>query len=654
MTVRLLDFGAPNPFVGIFGRPRTLAWPVDAYRVTLPTSGRGDGASNPFEQVILGVLQAEPGLDHDALAEVTCIPVELVRSVTLRLRDKRLLDDDNRPPRQAETSKAMAREGAIVTAIIFREGLAGRFLPYIQVLDSGSPLRFKTLEEIRHRDRRILRSSGRAESHAPPSPRDVFAVVRQARQRSRAFGRDARLPDLAQIRIATSADRYLLECPIAIQRSDADFRIADPFGNGFSRVLEEVLAAELVRDESLQQWMTDWQTSLRSVDSDEKVRDRQPQPFEAERIRSRYPKLVMSLIPGRSLGHRSIAKIYASLEWALFYCADTRDPTIAIEVLRHTRAEAWSERLGAAAQRVGLDVPPTGFRVIPQGRLADMLDGKAEMNTVLAATLVQAERDGAHPLRRLAARHPDFLLRVQEIREIRDKREHGAAPSEANEGESRFDPMLRDWVTALIPGVQFDHSAATEARPDTADDRRLDARTSVIGRLGYAVMNRLPGSARDALVDAEAAWIAHQDGDDALPLVGRLYAALQSVTADRLNGLPSISISGEDYIRQAATRAEVAGFGRLPDDLAFVRPDRVREAMFGNGATLGACVVALLLALSDARLSSVAAAHPSLLADIGDVIAKRGHGNDPLPLDRAAARSLRTPAMNSIRTLMEA
>lgn len=653
MTVRLLDFGSSNPFVGIFGRPRTLAWPVNTYRVTLPVNGPGSNTLNPFEQVVLGVLEAEPGRNLSDLAEVTCIPEGLVRSVLLRLRDKRLIDNDNRPPQQA-TPKPEDSQVQVVTAVVFQEALTGRLLPHIQILDEGSPLRFKTREDFKYHEGRVLRASSRPKSHARPSPKDVIAVLRQSRQRSAAFGGRVKLPELAQIRVAGDAESRLLDCPIAIQRSDADFRIADPFGNGFSLVLEEVLTALLAGDESLQQWMTGWRTSLTSADSGDSSRDRARQPFEAEPFRSRYPRLVTSLVPGRTLGYRSIAKIYASLEWALFYCVDARDAATAIEVLRLTRPDGWSERLSRAAEQVGLKVPAYGFRAIPQGRLADMLAGKAEMSTVLAATLVQAEHDEAHPLRKLAQRHPDLLLQIQEIREIRDQQEHGGATAR-QDGESRFDPLMCEWVTALIPGIRFDGPAAIAAgHQGTAEDRRLDARTAVIGQLGYALMYRLPASARDALVDAEQAWIAHQDDDDALPLVGRLYAALQAVTKDRLSGLPSVALPEQNYRNVATSRAEVAGFGRIPEALSSVRPERVRDAMFGNGSTLGACATALLLVLSDEQLVNLAAVQPSLLADIGAVISKRAHGNEPVPLGKSAAKSLRTSAINSIRTLMEA
>ena len=41
------------------------------------------------------------------------------------------------------------------------------------------------------------------------------------------------MPPIQQITIIAEPEFYHLDCPIAIQKSDSEFRIADPFGNGF-------------------------------------------------------------------------------------------------------------------------------------------------------------------------------------------------------------------------------------------------------------------------------------------------------------------------------------------------------------------------------------------------------------------------------------
>ena len=93
--LKLLDYGRPNPFGETIGRQRNLAWPVNAYRVTLPRSSKDSDGLNPFERVILKLLDALGVMDARALADETCIPLDLVKSILLRLQDKELIDEFN-------------------------------------------------------------------------------------------------------------------------------------------------------------------------------------------------------------------------------------------------------------------------------------------------------------------------------------------------------------------------------------------------------------------------------------------------------------------------------------------------------------------------------------------------------------------------------
>lgn len=645
---RLLDFGDISPFAGIFGRPRNLAWPVNAYRITIPSIGHHDDGLNPFERVVVGILRAEPAVSDANIAETTCIPVDLVRAVTLRLRDKGLIDVDNRPTQVVPTPRFAQDHGLqAVTAMVFQDPISGRLLPFVF---DPSQRKLKDREDWEVRTVRVPREANRL---AAPTPGDVLAALRQAQRRSTGASGALRLPASSQIHVAPDAETVFLDCPIAIQRSDAEFRIADPFGNGYSRALEESFTTLLNSDEQLQEWMTEWRSSLsRHVDETADETKRTRQPFEDDVIRRRYPKLVASLTPGRKLGVRTTEKVYAALEWALFYCADLRYGKVATEVLRATPAADWAAVLTLVAETVGLSTPQHGFRTVPPGRLDDFLDGKAEMSTLVAVLLVQAANDPQHPLRLVAKKVPDFLLQIDEIKTIRDGRAHGEGVV-AN-AESRFDPMLRECVTLLLPDVRFSDTPAARRSGSSLDESLLEARTALLGVLGYKLINALGVSASDHLLDAEQHWLSHQDGDDALPLVTALTASLQAVMRELLAGATSLGLAEREYLVTASKAAADAGLGQLPDSLRTVRPARIREAMQGNGSTLGACVVAYLLVSGADRLSMLADTQPSLLRDIDTVLRRRGHGNDAIPLSRPEAKQLRAATLKSIRTLLEA
>lgn len=138
----LLDYGTPAPFGQIIGRPRRLAWPVNAYRVTLPRPSRDDDALNPFEGVIFKLLDALGVMNDRELANETRIPIDLVRSILLRLQDKGLIDRSNAVIERERDTGDREREKApvFVTALVFRELVTGKYLPFVHWLNDASPL----------------------------------------------------------------------------------------------------------------------------------------------------------------------------------------------------------------------------------------------------------------------------------------------------------------------------------------------------------------------------------------------------------------------------------------------------------------------------------------------------------------------------------
>lgn len=648
MALKLLDFGKPNPFAGIFGRPRNLGWPVQAFRVTIPTTGVGGDSLNAFERVILAVIEATDGHDVDALSSETCIPIDLVRTVLLRLRDRNLIDEDNMVKRPGGIESS--RNEMYTTAVVFRELVGGKLLPYLHLLDDTTRLATKSMDD---RAVRKVSPTPAKDAGAPPSAKDVLSVITQMKRRSEAYARTAKTPAISQVRVGADAERFFLDCPIVIQQNDADFRIADPFGLGYSQLLESALAKRLETDEGLQRWMTEWRSSLSQRNSSEDAQSDAKEPYENNQCRRRYPNLVHSLTPSRGQQHRSIEKLYAAIEWALFYSCDTRDARLAIRRLRQTSAADFSSLMAGAARRIGLDDPPHCYRPLAGGKLDDFQAGKAEMDTVLAIALLQADSDGTHPLNEIASSHPDFVIRLREIRSIRADHAHGQRGN-GSSGESRFEPYVRETVNILVPEIRFSDSRSAASGADSQADHRLDARTSLLGQLGYKLVNDLGGSARDSLLDAEELWVAHQDGDDALPLISKFYACLQAVFRDKLIGSAVPALLETDYVPQAVMKAARAGLGTLPAALTSVKSFRVRETLQGNALTLGACVIAFLLVSSDDTLGALAESQPTFVEDLETILASRGHGNEAIPRSQVEAAAIRKSTIHSVRTLMEA
>jgi len=648
MAARTLELGQKGAFSGIFGRPRTLAWPVYAYRITIPARSKTEGEEfNPFERVIVNILSIAGGMDEGALAKDICIPVDLVRNVLFRLRDRGLIDEDNRLRNaQRAASSEQAREEQYVTALVFRELVGGRVLPFVMSLDDGNTLKTKTADEYT----KALPQGSDPKYRAPPSPRDVIGAVTQMARRSNR----RMLPLLHdQVRIGREPEEYLLECEIVIQIHDADFRIGNPWGEGFSRILETAFTRRLGQDQKLQQWMLDWRNQLAAPNNEEQSRAQERAPFDTTETRRRYPKLIKLLTPPRGETHRSLSGVYHSLEWALFYACQAYDPDIAIRRLSLETGAGYSQWMANIARTLGLEVPATGFRPVLKGRLiAFSKSSEADMETVVAICLVQAEEQLDHPLRRVAATRPDFLTRIWSLKKTRDGEAHGRdRPRAPGSAPLESDAFMQEVVCTLLPSICFEGSPVGSPSPSQAD-RRLDARTSLLNNFGHSTFSKLGPSAQEALRRAEELWLVHEDGDDARELVFSLYSALQGIIFRYLTGVAAPEIAEDGFRALANERAERAGLGRLPPELETVNLRRIRDTLQGHDRTLGASACALLLMASDEFLERLALADSHFLGTIASIPATRKHGNEPIPLSKDDVAKLRRSALASIDALL--
>jgi len=652
MSLKLLDYGRLNPFGEIIGRKNRLAWPVNAYRVTLPKgSNEGDGL-NPFERVILKLLDADGAMDVHTLADETRIPLDLVKGILLRLQDKGLLDEHNAIIEKKGESRRDREDNitVFVTALLFRELATGKILPFLHILDEGNPLRKREEEKFI----KVI-SANQEHKKCVPVPRDVISALRAMKSRSAAFGRDDEMLVVQQITIARSPESYHLECPIAFQKSDGEFRIADPFGNGFSLVLESALVHLLGEDIQLSEWLLKWKQSLSDPrpPKQDGTDERPKEPFENAANWQLYPKLVANLSPSWITGFRSISKIHASIEWALFYACIRRPFEDAIGKLKFTGQFEHHTLLENAAQGVGLDLPEFGFRPVLLGKLIDFQNGKAELETVLAIAILQAEKDESHPLRRIATSHPGLISRLFGIKKNRDEKGHGKGSADAPETELPADQFLREIVYSLLPDISFSDTPVSGVDKNTRADSLLDARASIQSEFGFKAFNRLGANLQDRLIHAERFWLDSKDEDDASTFAFDLYAALQAKFRQKLSGKLPPDISDSEFISAAQRKTQGNGLGELPERLRTVKPLAIRQTLQGSDPTLGACVVAFLLMSDDETLCSIADSQPTFIDDIAQILTTRGHGNEPLPLPKVDIAKLRKSTYSTIKTLQE-
>lgn len=655
MPLKVLDYGKRTPFRSTIGRPRHLAWPVDAYRVTLPDTSQNGDDVNPFETVILKLLAALGPLDAIALSSETCIPIDLVKGVLLRLIDKGFIDDRHAIRDLGRDSPAEEQDVApvFVTAVLFRELVAGKLLPFIHRVDDQNPLQQREEDKV---FLKILRANP-VHQRSTPTPRDVISTVRGMHKRMSLHGKADTLPPALHIMVAPRPERYYLNCSIGILASEGDFRIADPFSDGFSLALETAFTQLLEQDVEIAKWLRDWKESLRTPRPREPENsDRGPkEPFENEANWQRYPNLVANLRPAKFEDFRSLSKIYASIEWALFYACSRRPFEDAISLLRFSTPVDHADLLSKAALRVGLRPPEFGFRAIPEGRLLDFRSGKAELGTVLAVSILQAAQDHSHPLRRIASQHPDIVDLVFGIKKRRDEKGHGQGAADAPEVQLASDKLMREIVHSLLRDIRFTDTPVRELDADARGDSLLDARASIQDDFGFRAFNRLGVNVQERLIHAERFWQSCQDGDDALGFAVDLYAAVQAAFRAQLVGKLPPEVSDSDFCKKAEENAIGANLcTELPECLRTVKALAIRQTLQGAGQTLGSCVIAFLLLSTQDTLRVITDSQPSFIDDIAVILTRRGHGNEPLPLPKVDIERLRKASFATIKTLSEA
>jgi hypothetical protein len=384
-----------------------------------------------------------------------------------------------------------------------------------------------------------------------------------------------------------------------------------------------------------------------------KPADTLKEPFDNDANLGRCRKLVYVLRRQKGEQYRSIDQIYSALEWALFYACIQRQYGAAVSQLKFTNPEEQSKLLKEAAEKIGLDLPDNGFSPVPEGRLDDFLDGKAEMATVMAITLLLAKSDQSHPLHKIANKHPDFIIRLLNIRNKRSDQGHGKGKVQKYKVELPEDEFMRKIVTVLLPNFPFSDTPAAEVNKDLAADIMLDSRTNIQCEFGLKYFNRLGTDMQDRLIYAERFWPLYKDGDDARAFVFDLYAALQAMFRRRLSYILPPDINDSEFIELAEKKTKDAGLDGLPDFLRDVKPFRIRQTLQGNDPTLGACVIAFLIVSNEYTLKTISQIQPSFISDIANIIELRGHGNEPLFLKQDEIKKLRNSAYLTIKTLLE-
>ncbi len=641
---KVLDFGKRDFDNGSFARPRTLIWPVAAHRVTFPSPrSKRIECLNVFEAVLLRLIDADGMTDADKLAADSCMPLDFVKSVLLRLEDQGYLDERGLPKNNRLT---LNDDHDYETGILFRELVSGQILPY--VLSGSKP---KT---------RLIRQGGytwtmRQSVSKSPSicAKEVVSAMRQHKRHAKAYGIETFLPSETSIRVSDGFELYNLECRIGVRPIDYEFRIANPFGKGWALALERVFLEEADRDDNLEKWLSNWRTSLIGDEEATNI-ESNSRPYESDLIRSSYPNLVYSLKSAEEYG--SIGQIFAAIEWALYYSNEkrgSRDQVNLINVVGLRKAVSLVED---AAISIGLTIPESGIPRMHDGDIERYLEGSPNLSSALAISLLQAEGSEGHPLRAIAAKSPGFLKKLIRVKTARDSREHGRGIAGTSVNQ-RYISLMQDVVSSLLPEVLFEESGAKNSAPVSFDSGAMRARNNLVSYFGTKEFNiELSPISQDRLLNAERMFIAFGDSSNATPILNALYAALQYELIKRIPASLSIPTTQEEIIEEANAKCRELGISELSDSLRSVRYRYLKATLQGveNNTTLGAAAIAFLLNAETSTLRDVLVQDSSFFESVGELTTQRGHGNESREMSLEEIVGYRESSYRALNALVSA
>jgi len=423
------------------------------------------------------------------------------------------------------------------------------------------------------------------------------------------------------------------------------------------------------QDDTLEKWYRDWNEKLINQEPN-KPAETEKEPFDNNKNWGRYRNLVYNMRRRENAQYRSIEQIHASLEWALFYSCIQYQYKAAESELRFTEQAEHSKLLKESAEKIGMrlvSAEKTGklrqINLLPvlEGRLDDFCEGKADLVTVMSIALLIAANDPSHPLRRIAVRHPDFIIRLLDIKKTRDEQGHGRSAAQIYEFELPEEAFMREIITALLPDIRFSDTPEAAVDKDFKADNIHNARANIQSEFGFKNYNLLGVDLQDKLIRAERKFLlSNNEKDDtnkiydAKDFLFFLYAPIQAMFRKILADTLPPDINDSDFIVTAQEKASKAGFKELPDSLCTIKPLKIRKTLQGNDQTLGACAVAFLLVSDDDTLKIVSQNQPTFFSDVADISEKRGHSNEPVMMKKDEIKELRKKAYKTIKILLEA
>ena len=597
---KLYDFNTSSNPKGIIGKPRSLAWPCIMHRVTKQLPAHGI-KFNIFETCILKLLHC--GYDNpDKLAEETCLPFELVKSILAKLQDNGAIDDNYKLTSEAlrELDGIDNKNAASTTYITYAE-----FYAKFTESFGGDPLISKEASSLEAEEIEEIKEASSLEAE---EIRDRLIIKRNDNDKEFKIKVSYITADKSYV----GEECYVRVCMYLLQ--NGDWRIMKPDGSGWSFELEKaytkVLNENPKEEKSLKKWKLDNTTS-------DYGKNKKNQYATSENT-GRYRELITALNRGKDGKY----DIYAAFEWMLFYGLYYNHNTDKIlKLLDFGTNDDNKDRLNSDLEK--LSQKPNCINPPSKLDIEFYKQHTANMSAVLPMSVMAAVLDGRFPLNRVFQNHSNFLDKINKYRKDRNSEQHGKEKwGIYGEDDYKFS---KDIITTFFPDIIFLDSQDGEPKePDAEYNKNIYVRLSLEQAFSLPLFEKFDSYLKAHLIEAEEFKFLHHDDDgefDILKGINALYKAAQCAFSLILR---SGSASSKDT---PGEKAASAGFKEFPQSLATVRKDMITKTLEGDDQTLGACVNGWLIISPIDKLKQIASIRPDFLKDIDELLILRGHAN---------------------------
>jgi len=706
-----------NELSGIrVGSQMDILWPFHAYEICLPATK--NKPLNIFEETILKLIGNGIN-DITELHEEACMDKEIIEFIIHKLTDHGLLDNRNQITDHGKELIGQwdkeHTENNFVTATVFIDLVGGLLMPVIE----HQPLRFQ--KKISVKGHNIIFEVGRSGKEKPiyanqvyphtnlfnikPTTSDIVNIIKIHRKNHNKFCNLKKstqyLPnyysDGGAITIDEDPIRYLYHSKVIIQEGSVDFIISDPFGYGFSSIMQKSYSKYIEANEYAEHKLTELKEKALTIrlgkrDSNARMSNLNMFSDSLKDYKELYNHIYASEVnwknakksPTSSNEEKDqlmyfgfiIKDLYAAIEWTLRELVFKYPSEHFVSILESQNYMDNNTLLIKMANKIGFNIQTNSKLLeVQPSKIKSIATIGPDMVPFLTLSIASASNDSTHPLYDLSKKNSNWLEFIYELKRSRDAESHGDfkyinSPKEKNNSSllkkiTYFKDQTYNSIKILLPILR--PSATGENMPNDSvqegsnNDDRLIADINLNNFFGYNEFLLMPSELKELFMRTELSMHSVDDKTESEIECKNVIVLLSSILEFCLMKLININRSKNNDIiidKDNALDKVIIYFylpdSELPETISTISQMRIERASKGMSQSLGAHLIALILIADTTFLKKLKSVVPDLVITIDTLLIHRRHGSELIFMQLQELVEIKDKVYDTTRILLEA